>query len=231
MAIFTSGIAVSAISGSVAGQTFSRNKGGQYIRARAVPIISTTSFALAAKTRLADVSQDWQGLTAAQRQAFQQWADANPVINALGKPITLSGAQACIGLNTRLLSIGSPKIFTPPIVPAPDPLITLVQSCDIGTGTFDLTFTATPTGATEKLFIRAAVTSSAGILNVQNLLRLVGVSAAAEASPFDHQTLVEDRLGAVIEDQTVHVEISVVDTATGLVSGPLRADTVVTDTP
>ena len=40
---FTPGPTVASLSGSVGGQTYSRNRGGAYIRNRAIPITSTTA--------------------------------------------------------------------------------------------------------------------------------------------------------------------------------------------
>ena len=129
-----------------------------------------------------------------------------------------------------MAAAGDTPITDPPIIAAADPLASLVLAADIGLGNVDVTYTPTPLGANEELWIRAAVTSSVGILFVQNLLRLVGQSAAAQASPFDIQSLVETRLGTLVVGQTLHVQISVYDNSTGLVSGPLRADTVVVTT-
>lgn len=228
--IFTPGPVISAASGSVGGTVFSRNRGGSYTRMRAVPITSTTPEALAAKTRFSDASQDWQLLTEAQRLSWQEWSNANPVTNALGFPKVLSGAQAYIGIAARMAAAGDSPITSPPIISAPDPLITIAQDADIGTGAVEVVFTATPLGANEELWIRAAITSSAGINYVQNLLRLVGQSAAAQTSPFDNQSMIESRLGTLSVGQTLHVEISVYDNSTGLVSGPLRSDVVVDET-
>jgi hypothetical protein len=172
----------------------------------------------------------FQTLTAAQLLSWQTWAATNPVTNRLGKQITLSPIAAFNSLNTRLLHAGASTILTPPIAGAPDPLLTLTQSCDIGAGTFDLTFTATPLGATEELWIQCVVVDSAAIVHVENLLRLIGQSAAAQASPFDHQSLVEARFGTVVVGQSIHVKVSVFDNATGLLSAPLRATTVATTT-
>ncbi len=226
--IFTPGPLVAALSGSVGGTVASRNRGGSYFRMRAVPITSTTPEALAAKTRFSDASQDGQLLTSGQRLAWQEWANANPTINALGFPKILSGAQAYIGIAARMAAAGDAPITEPPIISAPDPLVTLVQDGDEGLGDVDITFTATPLGANEELWIRAAITSSAGINNVQNLLRLVGQSAAAAASPFDDEAMIEARFGTLVVGTTLHVEVSVYDNTTGLVSGPLRSDVVIT---
>lgn len=228
MAKFTPGPVVAAVSGSIGGTTFSHNRGGMYMRNRSIPIISTTVEALAAKTRLTTASQSWQGLTEGQRLAWQEFANANPVIDTLGAPRVLSGAQAYIGIHTRMSLEGTTPLTAPPIIAAPAGLTLLTQDADIGAGDTDATFAATPLAAGVKLYIRAAVTSSAGIRNVQSLLRFVGFSAAAEVSPFDDQSLIETRLGTLVVGQTLHVEISTYDTATGLISGPIRDDVVVT---
>lgn len=228
--IFTPGPLIAAASGSTGGTVFSRNRGGPYTRNRSIPITSTTPDALLAKTRFTDASQSWQILTLGQRLAWQEWANANPVTNALGAQRVLSGAQAFLGNFVRMTIAAQTPLTAPPIISAPDPLLTLVQAADIGLGDVDATFTATPLAATVQLWMRAAITSSAGINNVQTLLRLLPLSPAAQASPFDNQTQIEARLGTLVVGQTLHVEISTFDNSTGLLSGPLRSDVIVTTT-
>jgi hypothetical protein len=228
MAKFTPGPTVAAVSGSIGGTVYSHNRGGMYIRNRSIPIISTTTFALNAKSRLATASAAWQGLTDAQRLTWGGWALQNPVTDTLGFPRHLTGHQAYVSLNTRLAADGQSAISTPPIIAAPDGLLTLVQDGDEGLGDVDATFTATPLGANEKLWIQAAITNSAGINNVNNLYRFCGTSAAAETSPFDDEALIEARLGTLIVGTKLHVKISVFDTATGLLSLPLTDNVIIT---
>ena len=230
MAKMTPGPVVAAISGSMGGTVFSHNRGGAYFRNRSIPITSTTSFALNAKARLSAASQDWQGLTDAQRASWLQWALQNPVTDTLGFPRHLTGHQAFVGINTRLLLLAQSTLTAPPIVAAPDGLLTLALQADIGLGDTDITFTATPTGAGIVLWIEAAVTNSQGINNVNSLLRFVGSSAAAQASPFDIQSIVETRLGTLIVGQKLFVRVSTFDVATGLLSLPLVDAVVVTTT-
>ena len=75
----------SALSGSVAGQTASRNRYGVYWRTRAIPVTSTTTAALNAKARFTSQSQAWQGETDATRLAWKEWALDNPITDALGQ--------------------------------------------------------------------------------------------------------------------------------------------------
>ncbi len=230
MAKFVAAAPVGTISGSIAAQTYSHNKGGPYIRNRGIPTISLTPDALAAKSRMSTEASAWGTLTGVQRAAWDSYALQRPVINALGNPRHLSGFQQFVGINARRAFNADARLTDPPITTAPNGLLTLILDGDIGLGDVDLVFTPTPLGATETLYFKAAVTNSPGITFVRNLLRLLPFSAAAQASPFDIQTQVEARLGTLIVGQTLHVEVSVYDNATGLVSQPLRDDVVITTT-
>lgn len=225
---FTPGPMVSALSGSIGGQTFSRNRGGQYARARAVPVTSTTSEALAAKARLGTASAAWQGLTDGQRTAWSFWAAANPVINTLGNSINPGGMPAFVGNHIRMSLASAATLTSPPIIPAPDALLTAVQDGDIGAGDVDLAFTATPLGAGVHIWLLAAVTNSAGINYIQNLLRFCATSAGAQSSPYDNQSAIENRLGTLVVGQTLTVMAHVFDSNSGLLSLPTRARVVIT---
>lgn len=228
---FTPGPAVAAASGSLGGTVFSRNRYGAYTRNRAIPVNPQTTFQMGTRATLSNLSTAWGGLTSGQQLAWREWANQNPIIDALGQSQTLAGNAAYIQLNARLLAIGLTAVATPPITTAPDALITLTSEGDIGTGDFELNFTTTPLGAAESLWIQAAVTNSTGITYVTNLLRFVGASAAAQASPFDAQSIIEARFGSLIVGQTVHQWVSVLDRASGLLSPPRRTSVVVSSTP
>ncbi len=231
MKFISSGL-VGAMSGSVGAVTASRNRYGAYLRARAIPVNPNTSFQLGTRASLSNLSTAWSGLTTGERLAWKEWADQNPIVDRLGQVQNLAPNAAFIQLNARLLAVGIAAVNSPPIVVAPDALTTLTSTVDIGVGgTFDLAFTATPLGAAESLWIQGAVTNSAGINYVTNRLRFLGESAAAQASPFDSQSLIETRFGTLVVGVTVHQWISVLDQNSGLLSPPRRTSGVVTDTP
>ncbi len=230
MAKFTPGPTVAAVSGSIGGTVFSHNKGGMYMRNRSIPTISTTPPALAAKSRLATEASAWSGITPGERQSWDQYALQRPVIDTLGNPRHLTGFQSFVGINARRATAADVRILTPPIVTSPDGLLTLIVDGDIGLGDVDVTFTPTPLGATEEIWLRAAVTNSPGINYVSNLLRFIMHSSGAQASPLDIQTETELVLGTLVVGQTLHVEVSVYDNATGLLSTPIRDSVVITTT-
>lgn len=227
MAKFTSGSIIGQITGSVGGSTYSRNRYGQYIRQRVKPVVSTTPYAQAAKGRLATVSRAWSALSDAQRAAWVAWAQNNPVIDVLGHSQILSGHAAYVMLNARLNLSGDAAISLPPIGRAPDALATLAVAAAAGAGTVGLTYTATPLGAGQKLWVSGCVVSSAGITYVKNLLREFTISAAAQASPLAAGVAFVARFGTMTAGQKVTIYASVFDSATGLISAPLRADATV----
>ena len=230
MAIFTPGPVVASISGSVGGTTFSHNRGGRYMRNRSIPVASTTTYAMNVKALMAARSQAWQSLTTAQRAAWLAFAQQTPVLNALGNAFTRSGHQAYVAINFRLALNSFALITAPPIVAAQPALLTYTQTYDIGAGVESATYTATPLGATSYLWIRAALVDSAGKTYIKNLLKFIGLSAAAQASPFSIESLVNTRLGTQTVGQTLHTEISVFDSATGLLSPARPARGVIIST-
>ncbi len=230
MAKYTPGPTVAAISGSIGGSVFSRNRYGQYIRFRAIPTVSTTPYALATKAKLQDCSSAWQSLTAAQKLAWRVWAAQNPVQDSLGFAQIITGHVAYVGLNTRRLRMGQAQIVDPPITPRPQPLTSLTMHGDIGPGAIDLAFLATPLGAQECLYMWFCVQTSSGVNYVENYLRCCDVSGVAQASPYDFKANVENRFGALVVDQIVHAKVCVIDKLSGQISAYLRAHVVVTDT-
>jgi len=208
-----------------------RNRGGAYLRNGTKPLTSTTQYALAAKALLGTLSQNWQELTATQRASWTAWAQSHPVLNRLGESRVLTGSQSYVKINAVIDNAGGTIIDVPPVGTAPDSLITLTVEYDIGTGNKEIAYTATPLAATDVLYVRACVANSAGIVYVTNMLRLIGVSAAAQASPFDIETLFDARFGEPNVGDSVHVAVAVCNADTGLVSPQLRASTVVISTP
>lgn len=228
MAIFTPGPAVGQISGRVGGTVFSHNKGGPYLRNGAIPIASHTVVAEETKSRLTACSQAWGALTDTQRSAWRSWAQNNPVTNRLGHQVVLSGLAAYNMLNTRLLRAGDAVITTPPIAAPPAPLLTFSATWDIGIGTTVITFTTAPLGADARLWLEAAVLDKPGVSYIENTKRLVVVTAKAQATGYDYSTVVEAVFGALAVGKRVFLIGRVFDSTTGLISGALRDDGVVT---
>lgn len=228
--IFTPGPIIGAASGSLGGLVASRNKGGPYIRVRAVPTTSTTAAALQAKAFLSEASAAFSGLTTIQQDSWTRYGTLKPEINRLGLPKILTGVAAHNRIYTRMRRAGLTPLVAPPIGSDPDAFATLTPTYDIGAGTSTLAFTPTPLGAAQHLWLKAAVVDSPGINYVEGIKRLVAVSAAALASPYDYQAAVEAVFGPLVVGQKLVLFPMIFDAATGLLSRPLRVEGVIVST-
>lgn len=92
---FTSPI-ISAASGSSAGNTFSHNNGGLYIRARATPTNPNSTKQQAQRAALGAANAGWAALTDAQRTLWNDYAAATSWTDKLGQSITVTGHQAYV---------------------------------------------------------------------------------------------------------------------------------------
>ena len=227
---YTPGPLIGAASGSVGGTVFSRNRYGVYCRTRAIPVNPNTVPQQNARSRLSTYSANWQTLTASQQLSWKAWASQNPIVNTLGAQQELTGQAAYVGVNTRLAQATDTAIDVPPLTPAPTSLVTLTGTWDIGAGNFQLDFAATPLGADDRLWCQAAVVYSAGISYVRNLLRVVKITAKAQATALDLQTDIEAVFGSLQVGHIVHVWAAVFDGATGLLSVPLSVKGTVIET-
>jgi len=216
------GPTIGAARGSVGGSTYSMNRYGPYIRNRAMITVQTSTFAMSAKARLANISAAWRDEDPPTKLAWANFAAQNPITDSLGQKQILTGHAAYVGINTRLHLAGETMLILPPIVAAPTPLLTLTGTWNIGAGAFELAFTPSPIGANEHLWIRAAVTNSSGIQYVQNLMKHITVSAAAQTTLLDTQYDISLRFGTLVVGQVVTLDAMVFSDTTGLLSTPMR---------
>lgn len=115
-------------SGSVAGNTFSRNKGGMYIRSRSLVITPKTPAQQGSQNAVKTLSSRWATLTAAQRAAWRTYAQNVPMLNKLGESRVIPEMSQYIRANSpRLQSLGATGIV------------------DAGPTTFALAVLTTPT--------------------------------------------------------------------------------------
>lgn len=131
--IFT-GTIIAAASGSVGGLTFSRNRGGAYIRVRAVPIDPGSAEQIVVRNALTTLVTRWGDvLTPAQRDLWDIYATNVPVTNPLGNEIFLTGINHYTRSNVTRIQTGvgivddAPTVFnlgsfTPPTINIAPPL-------------------------------------------------------------------------------------------------------------
>ena len=138
-------------SGSIAGLTMSHNRGGMYLRARAVPTNPGTTEQQAIRSSLAALVGHWTTtLTPIQRDDWTTYADNTPVLDTLGASMILTGQQMYIRGNTVRVQQGvaraddAPVIFDVGSFTAP-----VVGAANAGANTLSVSFTDTDEWANE----------------------------------------------------------------------------------
>lgn len=182
-------------SGSYAGLTASRNRYGQYMRTRAIPVNPSTTFQAAVRARFADLAQDFRALTAAQRTGWSDLGTQMIRTDSLGQSYTLTGAQAYSAVNGNNVAAGNAKVSDAPALIEPDPLAT--QTITLTSASFSWAYTVTPLAAGVRLFMYASPQVSAG-RSYNGDYRLIAVTAAAAASPHNLLTAYTARFGAPV---------------------------------
>lgn len=110
----------SAVSGSIAGVTYSHNRSGMYTRARATPTNPNTIRQQMTRAAMGGANLNWlEDLDGDDRNTWENWASQVTFTNKLGLPFKLTGQQAYVrhylaataaGLSTTPNNIAS----TPP---------------------------------------------------------------------------------------------------------------------
>lgn len=218
MAIMIPGVAVSQVSGRVGGTIFSRNRGGAYLRNGSIPATVTTPAAQSIKSITAAMSQAWAILDEEVREQWREWATQNPVINRLGQSRTLSGHQAFVQINARLVYAGFNVTPSPVLTASPAPFTPGAVVFTANTSTLTVAYTPTPAPAGTAVQVYAYLANSAGVAYVKNRLALVLTTAAAAATPADIWDAVEARFGTPQEGQTLHLGLRALDSTSGAVS-------------
>lgn len=132
MALIKFGGGVVQMSGSIAGDTFARNRYGNYSRARTKPTNPNTDLQQRARNAIAALSDRWAAtLTAAQRTAWGLYASNVAMLNRLGETTYLSGYNHYIRSNSFLSQYGLTIIDAGPTtfeLPAKDPTLSITAS-------------------------------------------------------------------------------------------------------
>ena len=207
-----------SLRGSIGGNTFSHNRGGDYVRRRVSPTNPNSTRQQTMRTFLGSLAALWGStLTPAERGQWNTWADNQNKEGPLGNSISLTGINAFVWLNCHLLDSGDARIDAPPVIVAPTGLLTL--SVDISAlTTADVTFTGTPLAANHKAVMFMSLPQSGAAEPNFKQCRIVGYSAAAQASPWA-ATLPF----GVITGQSAVFFVAIMDDETGLFSPFLRS--------
>lgn len=233
MALVLYGNGVADIRGSIAGNVFSRNRSGAFVRNRTKPINPDTAKQSAARARFTQALDDWAQLTDTQKLGWSIIAENTTRLNKLGQPYIPSARQIFLESANNFRSNGLPIIEDAPLnADVPDmptgllfPMVSTGgagatwDSVDMSDGTpvggFSYIFYATPpyqktksSQPTSKRYIGVNITVAT--LDLLDLYNVLFPNAPATA------------------DFTVSWYVRTLDTATGFASSSARFDTTPT---
>ena len=226
---FSPGIGVGAMSGSQGGTTASRGRAGQYFRTRTMPTQPNTAKQTSVRTNLATASNAWGAtLTDSQRTAWNDFATAFPITDRLGQTLQLTGQQAFVRLNSRLLNAGEAQITTAPTDQDVTDVTTITATVTVTGTVMSLAFTPSPLAATDLLIVRATPAFSPGKSYFTNALRDILVTTAAASTPLDVAAAWATAFGAFPAAGTkVGFSVNCIRNTNGAYDAELRATAVV----
>lgn len=143
MALIRYGGGIVQMSGSIAGDTFARNRYGNYSRARTKPTNPNTALQQRARGAIALLVERWaETLSAANRAAWDLYAANVAMTNKLGETIHLSGFNHFVRSNSFLAQYGITIIDAGPVIftlADQDPTISIAgsEATQRFTATFD----------------------------------------------------------------------------------------------
>jgi hypothetical protein len=184
-----------AYSGSFGGLTAARNRGGQYLRRRAVPTNPGTEAQVNTRAQFAAAAASWSLLlTEEMRMGWNGYAAAVPWVNSLGETCHLSGQQMFVRTQAFALLLNSfaftpSSAIDPPVINQLGPSIgySNVQIINAAgppaTSTIGITLTEPVTSVTVAIFL-GIQPSNPGVFYYKGPYRLAAVvEAYSGASP------------------------------------------------
>jgi hypothetical protein len=213
--------------GSIAGNTYSKNKGGAYSRVKVVPSNPQSTAQMAVRAIFTVLSQAWRGLSAVQRQSWISGVGNYARINNMGDSHNLSGNSLFVSLNKNLADVGLPQID---VCPSPESVETVdvsVASADNSAQTVTLTLGAVvPANTSLKLFMTEAL--SAGVASPGTKLRQIASYGNGDAAALAPTAAYLAKFGTVGDaGAKIFYEIVPVNETTGQKGASIRGSIVI----
>lgn len=194
--------------GKLGGHVLSKNRSGSYARTKVTPVNPQTTYQAAVRALFGAISQQWSGLSVAQRNA---WNEAVPewqgtdIFGDLKQP---SGKALFQRLNNQAQVGGYPAVND-----APEKLEMvegIITAIEIDTGGDSITLTGAYAGADARVMLVGTAKVSSGTTFVKNKLRLFYSELGNAYDGSAAYTAYESRFGAVAVGDNIYVGVKYV---------------------
>lgn len=184
MASIVFGGGITNIIGSHAGNTFSRNKGGAYVKKKTHGTNPRSSNQMNSRTQVGRLAKHYTFLlTDPQRSAWRTFAATNPVVNRLGNTTFLSGQQMFAKVTANLLNGGYAINASPPASTAVgSPTALVIDALSGAGGHLKVQNTVVGFTAFDQITLWASPPMNPGRAFISSQLRRLGNSQAINAN-------------------------------------------------
>lgn len=190
-------------SGSYQGLTHSRNRFGQYVRTRAVPVQPRTTRQMEQRARMVAASATWRTLTALQIAGWAALGLQMTRNDSLGQSYNLTGAAAYTSLNAVLATYGESLITDAPLLETPQAVGSIVITADSSPQT--LTVATVDEPVTGFISFWASPPQSAGRIFAAKPVLIS--SFAVGGSPYDLLADWQAKWGSLIAGQRIAITV------------------------
>ena len=196
MAKINFGGGVTDMRGKLAGNAYSRNKSGAYVRAKVTPVNPNTVRQSEVRALFGSLSAAWRTLSDAERQSFIDQSPNYPKTDIFGNAIQRSGQQLYMHLNQQLIANGSSPISTCPPPVEVEAFTVGSTTLDVSLSSFGLFGTGTVPAGTQ-LIIEASQPMSAGVSNPGTKYRTIDSNAVENSGTVNLATTYAAVFGAI----------------------------------
>jgi hypothetical protein len=207
---------------SIGGATASKNRGGNYFRARVAPIQPRTVLQQVIRAQLSSLSAGWRALTASQIAGWNATASTITLKDSLGNSYKPTGSQLYVGNNMNLFLAGESTVAAPPASRPDFPEFAPIGgTATAGTPAFTVA-TGSAAAPTGYLFVvKATPQLSAGISFIgKSRYRNIQVFPASAFASLNVLTDYTAVFGTLVAGQTIGVQVELVEISTGFASTP-----------
>lgn len=194
---------------------YSRNRYGAYSREYVIPIDPSTTYQDAVRASLAVQTVGWQGLTDAQRTA---WNDAIPSFlhtDVFANIIRPSGFNLYVKLNFNLNQIGFSSLTIPPVPASTFPVRVSSATISLAGVSMSVVFAISPIPADYYAVIYATTGLSSSINYFRNKLRQTAILTDGETTPYNLYAEYVTRFGVPVLGKKIGFAIESIHKTTG----------------
>lgn len=228
--VIFSGIGVTQMRGKIGNEVFFKNRAGAAVRSYAVPTQPNTSAQLTARSYMATIISQWQGLSDFQREQWRLLATRQLKRNGVGNRKNLSSYQMFVRSNLALAFVGLSPITTPDlfgeIIPVKELVFGLVDGSHLEVAALLIDDSPIiPAGFS--FSISASPCVSPGIHSPKNFFQVIHFSQGLFDTTADYAASYLGKFPALTAGQRLFVRAHVVNNSNGLYSTAVTNQIVV----